>query len=507
MVRQSQEKASVVKEIENLCESHNLRDIRRTLNPDLSRFTWRNKSLKVQCRLDFFLISDDLCNLTKKCEISLAPESDHSAVSIHIQSDILEQKKGPGFWKFNTTLLEDEVYIAALQENLPKFKEKYSDLTDSGLKWDLIKMEFYRFFWTEISNELIDSFNYAFKSGSLSISQRRGIISLIPKKFKDKTILENLRPISLLNVDYKILTKTIAKRLEKVLPNIINIDQTGYVKGRYIGENIRLIQDVIHFTNLTNQKGIAIFLDFKKAFDSVEWSYLNAALELFNFGPDILNWIKIIYNDASSCVVNNGHGSTFFPLQRGVRQGCPLSGILFVLGIELFARALKNEASVKGIRVEGQEIKVAQYADDTTVFVRDKESVLELLDFLREFSSLSGLEINTSKTEAMWLGQWKNNQDTPFGFKWPKEPILSLGVFFSHNQTDADELNFGAKIRDLENSLHNWKRRKLTLYGKINIVKTLGLSKLIFNASVLYIPHHYIEQINNITLNFICMGQ
>ena len=86
----------------------------------------------------------------------------------------------------------------------------------------------------------------------------------------------------------------------------------------------------------------------------------------------------------------------------------------------------------------------------------------------------------------MWLGQWKNNQDTPFGFKWPKEQILSLGVFFSHNQTDADELNFGAKIRD---SLHTWKRRKLTLYGEINIVKTLGLSKLIFNASVLYIPH------------------
>ena len=126
-------------------------------------------------------------------------------------------------------------------------------------------------------------------------------------------------------------------------------------------------------------------------------------LNFFNFGPDILNWIKIVY-DVSSCVVNNGHGSTFFPLQRGVRQGCPLSGILFVLGIELFARALKNKASVKCIRVDDHEIKVAQYADDTTVFVRDKESVLELLDFLREFSALSGLEINTSKTEAMWLG-------------------------------------------------------------------------------------------------------
>ena len=90
------------------------------------------------------------------------------------------------------------------------------------------------------------------------------------------------------------------------------------------------------------------------------------------------------------------------------------------MGIELFARALKNKASVKGIRVDDHEIKIAQYGDDTTVFVRDKASVLELLEFLREFSSLSGLEINTSKTEAMWLGQWKNNQDTPFGFKKSK---------------------------------------------------------------------------------------
>ena len=92
---------------------------------------------------------------------------------------------------------------------------------------------------------MIASFNYAFHSGALSISQKRGIISFIPKKDKDTSLLENLRPISLLNVDYNILTKVIAKRLEKLLPKIINPDQTGYVKGRYIGENVRLIQDIM----------------------------------------------------------------------------------------------------------------------------------------------------------------------------------------------------------------------------------------------------------------------
>ena len=121
--------------------------------------------------------------------------------------------------------------------------------------------------------------------------------------------------------------------------------------------------------------------------------------------------------------------------------------------------------------------------------------------------SSQSLEINTAKTEAMWLGQWKNNQDTPFGFKWPKESILSLGIFSSHNQAAAEELNFGAKIRDLEKTLIIWQKRKPTLYGKINIVKTLGLSKLIFNASVLHMPDHFIEQINKITFNFIWDGK
>ena len=227
---------------------------------------------------------------------------------------------------------EDECY-----EALKNFESRKTPGTDS------FPAEFYCFFWPDISKEMTDSFNYAFQPGTRSITQRRGVMSLIPKKNKDKTSLENLRPISLLNVDYKILTKTIAKRIEKVLPNIINVDQTGYVKGRYIGENIRLIQDVLHFTNLTKQKGIAIFLDFKKAFDSIEWPYLYAALEIFNFGPDILSWIKIFYSDVSSCVINNGHASTFFPLQRGVRQGCPPIRNTLRLGNRTIRKSLEKQ--------------------------------------------------------------------------------------------------------------------------------------------------------------------
>ena len=203
-----------------------------------------------------------------------------------------------------TALSEEEKNSCEGLVNVEECKNALKDFDNNKTPGtDGLPAEFYRFFWPDICHDLVASYNFASQLGMLSmlsISQRRGIISLIPKKSKDKTILENLRPISLLNVNYKILTQVIAKRIENVLPRLINPDQTGYVKGRYIGENIRLIYDLIHYTDKTNQKGIPIFLDFKKAFDSIEWNYLLETLQLFTFGYNGQNWIKFFYNNVTS---------------------------------------------------------------------------------------------------------------------------------------------------------------------------------------------------------------
>ena len=217
---------------------------------------------------------------------------------------------------------------------------------------DGFTIEFYRSFWNVIGQFMVDSFNYAFKNGSLSITQKLGVISLIPKKDKDKNYLKNWRPISLLNNDYKIATKAIALRLEKVLPTIISSSQTGYVKGRYIGGSIRIISDMTSFTEAKNIPGLAVFPDFEKAFDSIEWKYLQKCLEVFNFGPQLRQWVSVLFKDITSCVLNNGFATKYFNLSRGVRQGCPLSGILFVIGVEILNNAITRSNEIRGIQID-----------------------------------------------------------------------------------------------------------------------------------------------------------
>ena len=234
---------------------------------------------------------------------------------------------------------------------------------------------------------------------------------------------------------------------------MINADQTGYIKGRYIGENVRLISDIISYTAAKNLPGLAVFIDFEKAFDSIEWNFLLKVLDKLNFGPDFKNWVQTFYCSITSCVTNNGYASDFFSLERGVRQGCPLSGVLFVLGIEILALAIKQNSKIKGITVGGREIKITQYADDITVFLKNLESMSSLLDLLEKFERCSGLKINHTKSEAMWLGKWKNREDTPFNVKWPKDSVYALGIHFSNSERVSDKLNFHAKLDVLENTL------------------------------------------------------
>ena len=318
--------------------------------------------------------------------------------------------------------------------------------------------------------------------------------------------IKNWRPISLLNHDYKILTKALSFRIRNVLPNIIHHNQSAYVDGGYIGDTIRIIQDIMNYTDQQQLSGMLLFIDFQKAFDSIEYNFIIDTLNAFNFGENMIRWFKLLTNNIVSCVVNNGTSCEFFPIKRGVRQGDPLSPYLFILVIEVLANYIRKCKSIQGIKVSGKEIKLAMYADDITAMIKDDQSAKLFFQTLSKFSLSSGLKINLEKSEGLWLGSCKNENKTPYNITWTKGPVRVLGIYLSYNKKLAINANFNNKIEKLKKQLHWWKSRNLSLLGRVMICKTLGLSKFSLLTALTSIPNEYVKKVNKCLYDFIWKG-
>ena len=372
---------------------------------------------------------------------------------------------------------------------------------------DGLTAEFYKFFWNDIKDLLLSSINYALEYGRMSTEQRRGIISLLPKKDKDRLYLKNWRPISLLNVDYKILAKALGNRIISFLPNLIDEDQTGHIKKRFIGNNIRIIKDILLFTYKNKVPGILLTIDFEKAFDSLKWGFLNKCLQAFNFGQRFRSYVDVLYSEISAAVLNNGHISRWFYPEKGVRQGCPLSPYLFILAVETLSCKIRDSENVQGIQIDNCEIKVTQLADDTTCFVKDKTSLRHLLDIFKQFQCCAGLKMNVDKTKAKILGSEPMPPDDLYGLDWTEDAVNTLGVVLSGNETDHYILNYKKRLKTMKNLLSSWKCRYLSLKGKVTVVNSLAISPLLYLANVIHVPCRVIQEVKHIVTDFIWNGK
>ena len=315
-----------------------------------------------------------------------------------------------------------------------------------------------------------------------------------------------MRPISLLNTDYRILAKILATRLKKVLPFIIHEDQTEFLKGRYIGENIRMFIDSIDFGRKYSIWGIVFSIDFEKAFDSIEWNFLDICLTKFGFGCTFKSMIKMMYNDIESCVINNGYSSSVFTLQRGVRQGCPLSPYLFLIGAEILGIMFRQSTQIEGIKFKGNEVRISKYADYTLIYLEATElNLSNCFDILSLYSNISGLKINVNKSKIVRFGVLCNHLTV----EWVDNVIYYLGINIPVDfLSDIYSINFEAKIKEAKTLVKLWNCRKLTVLGKIKVNKSLVIPKFVCLSSTLPDPpDSFFVTLQKMCFNFLWSGK
>ena len=171
------------------------------------------------------------------------------------------------------------------------------------------------------------------------------------KKDRHKRLIKNWRPISLLNVDSKLISKSLANRLQDVMPNLVRENQNAYVNNRFINEGGRLISDILEIKDSPQTDGFLMTIDIEKAFDSVSHFFLISVLKRYCFGDDVIKWIKTLLKIQESCVLNGGKTTRYFKLGRGTQQGHPISAYLFILVLEIAFISIKTNNNIEGLNI------------------------------------------------------------------------------------------------------------------------------------------------------------
>uniref|UniRef100_A0A3B5RAA6 Reverse transcriptase domain-containing protein n=1 Tax=Xiphophorus maculatus TaxID=8083 RepID=A0A3B5RAA6_XIPMA len=371
--------------------------------------------------------------------------------------------------------------------------------------------EFYRIFWDKLSPLLLEVYNESLTSGCLPQTLNQAVITLLAKKGKDPQLCSSYRPISLLNVDFKLLAKTIALRLETVLPTVVGIDQTGFVQNRNSFSNIRQLFNVIYSPPSVSTQEVVISLDAEKAFDRVEWPYLFYSIKKFGFGENFLSWIKLLYSDPYASIRTNNTQSDYFRLSRSTRQGCPLSPLLFALAIEPLAIALRCNTSIIGIKRNDTETKVSLYADDLLLYISNLNiSIPAVLATLDKFGQLSGYKLNLSKSELLPANALAKSYPLhTLPFKVIDQSFTYLGIQVTSKYEDLFKANFSPLLVQVKEDFDRWSMLGLSLVARVNSIKMNILPRFsyLFQCIPIFLSRSFFSKLDSIITKFLWNGK
>uniref|UniRef100_A0A803JA29 Reverse transcriptase domain-containing protein n=1 Tax=Xenopus tropicalis TaxID=8364 RepID=A0A803JA29_XENTR len=351
---------------------------------------------------------------------------------------------------------------------------------------------YYKKFSHILIPHLTKMFNHLLTGDKFQAQTLMASIIPIPKPDTDLTECKNYRPISILNLDVKILAKVLANRLSVILPKLIQRDQVGFVRGRQATDAIRRLILLTAWANKTKTPSLLLKLDVKKAFDSLAWPYLKYTLQKWGVGANFMRWIQTLYDDPTAKIHIGSYTSPPFTIKRGTRQGCPLSPLLFDLALEPLAIAIRNNQDICGCNQDDQHHKLNMFADDITLFItRPLLSLPNLYLTLQNFGVISGLTINHTKTEALSINlphELTKLLSLNFEFQWNKNHITVLGIQLTKTFEQLYQANYPKVYSKISKLLEDWGKYHISWIGRITAIKMVLLPKLLYLFRVLPIP-------------------
>ena len=292
--------------------------------------------------------------------------------------------------------------------------------------------------------------------------------------------------------------------MAKVLPKLIHRNQKC-VPGRNICTNIHIIQDLIDVINADGEGAAFIFLDQEKAFDRMSHNFIFKTLKKFGFGEKFINWIKMIYNGTNSAVKVNGYLSESFSIERGVRQGCPLSALLYVLCAEVLGIEIRANKNIVGYKYNNNknEHKITQFADDNAVCVTTKKSIPEVFSVLNRFDAATNSRNNKDKTIGLLIGSFRGEVDIFADIDWLDEPVGCLGGYVGNDRAECARKVFDEEKEKTKIKMAYWSGKYLSLKGRVNVLNIFVLSKLWYVLESHDIPPNILKDFNRLISDFV----
>ena len=466
-----------------------------------------NNSKRAIYRLDHNdeLITDDkgILNILKEYYRQLYTSNTLNPASEHFNDITIPKVKQDDYELLVAPISLEEIRIAIKQMKRGKCP---------GI--DGIPIEWYQKFLPLIANTLHSLYTKIVDSVTMHSTALESAISLMSKKNKNRLKVAHWRPLNLCNCDYKIYAKILANRIQYVIPYLISQDQFGFMKNRQLAHNVLELNMVIDYCQRENLPSLITQIDFKKAFDMIEWNSIKLILGAFGFPDRFIQMIMACFEGFRARVINNGRLSEYINIECGTKQGCPVSSLIFLLIIETVSLKLKQNNTIKGINICGNTKRSDHFADDLWTSMRyDQNSFQEQFKIFQQYEAFSGLSINYDKTEIMRIATIRHANAKFYStlpLKWSdgSDGIDVLGFKIYNEISKTTQVNYDIALDKAENIMKVWAKRSLTLLGKVQIINTLIVPLFTFRCQALPSPSQSVcEKFKNIIRKFLWNGK